>query len=247
MDIAEGAGTVTLGLSEMSLTFTPANWDIDQALDVQAPQTPRPGNALLNFSTSGASASLNVTETNPAAPSIGSIAPVVAKVLGKSNYQIVASNVGAGADGGKFSITFFLDSTGTGVFSPSDAILGTDKSPAGGWALKGKAKSLVAGSNLIFAVATDAKGQSSGPVSCTLTVSDPPPVIKTFTAKGAGISRIDAMVLITAKASDPDGKVTRLLVWVDSNGDGEPDDGEQTFAGVSSVRELLNVQVGQTY
>jgi archaellum component FlaF (FlaF/FlaG flagellin family) len=190
---------------------------------------------------------IDANPPNPAFPVLGSIAASSATVTRKAAYKIVASGVAAGTEGGKISVIFYLNTSGADVFNSSDKILGTDKSSAGGWVFKGNAKTLPAGTQPIFAVAKDSDNNTSDPASCSITVTDNPPTIKKFTARVIPDGRANAAAYITATAADSDGKVTKLIVWVDSNDDGLPDDGEQTFTGSNLVRQLISVEPDQSY
>lgn len=161
----------------------------------------------------------------------------------KGSVKITATGVSAGTQGGNPQVTFYRDYTGTGVFSLTDPVIGIDKKPNGGWMINVKAKSLPAGNMTIFAVVSDSTGASSAPVKCTLDVIDQPPVIKKFTAKVAR----NNFVTLAASASDADGSVTQLIMWVDSNGNDLPDSGEESFKGKSVLHTRLAVQAGVSY
>ncbi|HEY1684952.1 MAG TPA: M12 family metallo-peptidase [Tepidisphaeraceae bacterium] len=237
---SNGSGIV---LGTTTLTFDPSNYSSPQAVSLSASATG--GNTSFLISGVGTSATFNVFAQNPAAPSIASIAAQPASVKRTGSYKITAAGVSLGTGGGKLSVVFYLGTSD--VFSTSDKILGTDKSPGGGWTLNGKAKLISAGANTIFAVAKNSGGLSSNPVACVVTVVDQPPVIKKFTAKVIHGTSSDPFVTINASATDSDGKVISLIVWVDGNNDGVPDDGEQTFTGATSVRQTLSVNYDQTY
>ncbi|HWB53420.1 MAG TPA: M12 family metallo-peptidase [Tepidisphaeraceae bacterium] len=176
-------------------------------------------------------------------PSIVSITPSAATIGLKGTSHIVANGVTYGSDRNKLQVTFYLDSAGTGVYSPTDTILGVDKSTSGGWKLTAKAKKLPIGNNTIFAIATDSIGQSSAPVQCTIDVVDQPPTIKKLTAK---VSH-KGFANLQAAAKDPDGPVTQTVIWIDTNNNGILDPGEQSFTGKGSVHGRFTVESGITY
>lgn len=245
VSISEVAGGASFDLGAGVLNFDQDDWSIPQELTIHANTTSRPGQGTISFSGDGASAQLVIIETNPLAPGIGTLVASPASTNIKGKFVITASNVMEGADGGKFTITFYRDAAGTGVFSPSDPILGTDKSAAGGWSIKVPAKTLAAGSNTIFAVATDMRGESSAAQSCVVSVIDTPPTIKTFTAKVG--KKLPLVANIAVSGTDSDGKVAKIIVWIDDDGSDTPEAGEEVLTGGAAAKGALSVQAGETY
>lgn len=241
--IEQTSGSAPVDLKTTLLTFTLANWSVPQAIVLAADSKASTGSATFTVSADGLLKTFTIDLENLAAPMIGSVSPMDGSVSKKGTYQLNAAGVAAGQDGGPVRVVFYRDSKDTGVFSASDAVVGTDKSAGGGWSVKAKAKQLQAGENMFFAVAMDAKGQSSSPVSCSLMVVDEPPMIKKFTAK---VSR-NNFVTLTASASDLDGSVTQLIAWVDSNGNDLPDAGEESFKGKSSLHARFAAVAGESY
>jgi len=109
------------------------------------------------------------------APTLGSVSTNPSTVyLGETDtITISASNV-ADADGSVSNVTFYRDSNGNGTWDADDAVLGSDSTISGGLAsLTINNPFVTAGSQLIFAQATDNQGAKSNLVATTVTIIQP--------------------------------------------------------------------------
>ncbi|MFN3150589.1 S8 family serine peptidase [Bremerella sp.] len=109
------------------------------------------------------------------APTLGSVSTNPSTVyLGEtSTITITAKNV-ADADGSVSKVTFYRDSNGNGKWDATDSVLGSDSTISGGLAsLTINNPFTSAGSQLIFAQATDNDGAKSNLVATTVTIIQP--------------------------------------------------------------------------
>ncbi len=109
------------------------------------------------------------------APTLGSVSTDPSTVyLGEtSNITITARNV-ADTDGSVANVTFYRDSNGNGRWDETDAVLGSDTTISGGLAsLTISNPFTAAGSQLIFAQATDNNGAKSNLVATSVTIIQP--------------------------------------------------------------------------
>ncbi len=156
-----------------------------------------------------------------AAPTVGSVTsnPAVITSVG-ATITLTANNV-ADADSGVTNVRFYRDADGNGTLDTTiDTLLGTDDSSAGGYTLTMVSTAgFTSGTalNRIFAIATDAEGATSVPVSTTVRINVAP-VITVFGPAFAAVR--PATATISATVTDDGGNITSVQFFRDTNGNG---------------------------
>ena len=139
------------------------------------------------------------------APTIQSLSASPSVVSATGSLTLTASGV-ADQDGDLSKVRFYRDANGNGTLETgTDALLGQDQDGSNGWSMQVSASGLAVGTHKFFAVADDAGGLSSSPVSATATVENVVSVVSrkydfgtASSALEAGYTRVDSGTSYTA-------------------------------------------------
>jgi len=187
-----------------------------------------------------------------AAPTIASVSsnPAVISTAG-ATITLTANTVADADSGGVTGVKFYFDVDGNGMLDTAvDTLLGEDLSSAGGYSLLNVSTAAFSSSmlNRIFAIATDAEGATSVPVSTTIRLNAVP-VITVFGPTFAAVRPTSAT--ISATVTDDGNNITSVQFFRDTNGNGvfdiEADGllGTDTTAAAGGVYSINFVTSGQ--
>ena len=146
-------------------------------------------------------------------------------------------SAGIGATGSGATITgvsYYIDTSGIGPFSPTDAdakLLGTATSAGanGNWAVGSIDLSEFSGTETIYAVATNSVGWQSAPAMATINVNQP--VISSLTASTDDSSGAPQLMLTANGVDDAVGDVTNVEFY-------------QAPAGATSLNQAADTDLG---
>ncbi len=171
-----------------------------------------------------------VTVTN-IAPTITAVTRSIDPVVNLGDNITLTATGAADADGTVGRVEFYRDSDGNGAFDASiDTYLGQDNSSVGGYTLLLSTESFSVGTNRYFARTVDSDGATSSAVTVTGRINAAP-TYSTFTTSVSTINRRSTFTLSASGAADPDGTISKVEFFRDSNGNGVFDDGSDTLLG----------------
>jgi cyclophilin family peptidyl-prolyl cis-trans isomerase len=134
-------------------------------------------------------------------------------------------------DGGLARVDYYRDTDADGVLTIGvDSLLGSANSSAGSWAFTANTNGLSSGLQRYFAIATDIDGSTSSTITATVVVQNAAPVVSAFSVTPDPV-RGNGPVILTASAADPDGEVTLVRFFRDSNNNGTFDLGTDASLG----------------
>jgi cyclophilin family peptidyl-prolyl cis-trans isomerase len=138
-------------------------------------------------------------------------------------------------------VEFFYDTNNNGVFdAASDALLGIGTLTNGKWVLYLSGSGTAAfrsGPAVIFARATDTWGLT-GLGKFTATVNAPPTVTALLATDP--VQRGNKITLTATGVQDPDGTVSKVVFYVDSNGNGQLDSSDKSLGNGTLVAGTTN-------
>lgn len=121
---------------------------------------------------------------------------------------------------------FYHDVNGDGSIDGGDALVGSDADPTGGWSAGFGVLSLPLGDEDFLARVRDADDWSD-PVGTTVTIQNALPTVGTVDVTPDPISPGDQVTVTAAGVTDPDGSVTEVRFYHDSDQGGAWDSGDE--------------------
>ena len=192
--------------------------------------------------------------TSPAATATGhvNIPPVVdsltvtGPVLRGAPITLTAVNPhDPSAGGGITRVDFFVDTNNNGLVDPTDLPLGAGKPVpgSGDYALTVSTSRLPAGDDQFIARAIDTSG-GAGLAAATARINNNPPTIDSLTSPASTVARLGSVRLTANHAVDVDGKILKVVFYIDSDASGTLDTTVDTKIGeVSSGAYALTYKV----
>jgi len=168
----------------------------------------------------GSAPSTTVSVVN-LAPTIGSLVDNPDPVTRPNNITLTASDV-VDADGSVAGVSFYRETNGVAGLqtdAEGDTLVGNDSSSSGGWAITFASTGLALGSHTYYAQAVDNNGTvSSAAPSASHTVLNASPAIGSLSGDANPVVRPNSLTLTAAGVMDPDGSVTSVAFYRETNG-----------------------------
>lgn len=176
-----------------------------------------------------------------AAPIISGLTASPASVAQSEALTLTAQGVND-PDGHVVEVRFYRDSNEDGRWDPGDQLLGADQHASGGWNWTGTTAGWPVGSHTVFARARDNQGAWSQAVSTTVTVVDPPPSIRHFSASPEIVLRPGAITLIADFDPASQGTIARVDFYRDGSLLGTDDQGSDGWSWTGSTGDWTTGQ-----
>ena len=166
------------------------------------------------------------TEPENILPQIGSVTLFPDPVTQNEIATLTAFNV-SDSDGFILEVQFYRDSNGNNLFDDGvDELLGIDTSSAGGWNQTFVTTNFPIGINRYFVRAMDDRGDFSNTVTVIGEIlPNMPPVIDLLTGSPDPVIQGENLNLQADNVTDPDGNVSQVVFYLDSNGNSLFDEG----------------------
>jgi subtilisin family serine protease len=169
-----------------------------------------------------------VNDDTVASPSIASLSTATGKLNQGSTITLTASGVLAPAGRTLARVEFYRDTNANGLIDVGiDTLLGSDTSSASGWTLTPSSTTWSLGNNTLMARAVDSTGAVSNGVTTVVNVNGLP-TIGSLTGLPSPVQPGSALTITAANATDPDGTVTAVEIYFDSNNNGKIDPATDT-------------------
>jgi hypothetical protein len=176
------------------------------------------GSPLVNLVAEGLAGA--TAPTQPAAPTIASLQLSPSTVTAGASVTLTATNV-ADSSAAISKVAFYRETAGTTPQPALDQLIGYGTQQGSNWTITAGTSGLSTGSYTLYAIATDASGNSSSAASATLTVqAAAQPTVPTIASLQVSPSTVTvgASVTLTAtNVADASASISRVAFYTEAN------------------------------